>query len=241
MEIQAPTIAEDFLLEIDHIFVCTPAGGPVASVLQDLGLYCSGETARHAGQGTASNVIFFENAYLELIWIEDANAVEQTAAQTGLDLLARTDWQQTRASPFGVALRCKPGSEHPTGPCARNYWAEWMRPDTVIHFAADNLASVSEPVCFVIPELMALTSRLDSTLKAHQQLLSHPLGVKQLTEVKITVTSNAELTNTVSMLLGNEVLTLARGLSPLLELTFDGGVQAQVLDARPALPILLKY
>lgn len=240
MAIQSLTIAEDFLLEVDHIFVCTPAGGPVTSVLQEIGLYCSGDTARHTSQGTASNVIFFQNAYLELIWIEDKDAVNQTVVQTGLDLLTRTDWQQTKASPFGVGLRTKPGSPPPR-PCASKCWAERMRPNTMIHFATDNLARMVEPVCFVIPDCIALTNRLDSTLEAHQQLISHPLGVKHLTGVKVTIASDAELTNTVSMLSGNGVITLARGLAPLLELTFDGGLQAQVLDARPALPILLKY
>lgn len=240
MAVQSLTITEDFLLEVDHIFVCTPVGGTVASVLQELGLHYSGDIARHVGQGTASNVIFFQNAYLELIWIEDKKAVEQTAAQTGLDLLTRTGWQQTRASPFGVGLRSKPGLPPPRSRASK-CWAEWMRPDTVIHFATDNLTNAAEPVCFVIPECIALTSRLDSTSEAHRQLVSHPLGVKYLTGVKITVASDAELTNTVSMLSGNRVITLARGLAPLLELTFDGGFQAQVLDARPTLPILLKY
>lgn len=116
-----------------------------------------------------------------------------------------------------------------------------MRPNLFIHFAAENLASVEEPICFVISDSIALTTWLERSSEVHQQLTSHPLGVKKLIGIKITVNSDKELTNAVSLLERHGVVAIERGTYPLLELTFDSGIRGEILDARPMLPILLKY
>lgn len=97
--------ADNVVLEVDHIFVYTLKGAASASVLQELGFHCSNHLLRRVEQGTASKIIFFENTYLELIWIEDEHAAQQQAVQTGIDTLARVRWQHTGASPFGIGLR----------------------------------------------------------------------------------------------------------------------------------------
>jgi hypothetical protein len=226
----------DLLLEVDHLVIYVSEGSTSVSVLQEFGLHCSSRRVQRPEQGTASQIIFFENAYLELIWVEDERAVEEYAARTGFDILKRTRWQQTRASPFGVGLRCESGTVD-----QKQYWAEWMRSHTYINLAAENLARVEEPLCFVIPDSIALTTWLDCSIEAHQQLISHPLGVRTLTGIKITLNSDKELTNAVSLLDRNGIVTIERGTAPLLELTFDSGTKAKILDARPMLPIQLRY
>lgn len=236
-----PVNADDFLLEVDHIFICATESLQGVAVLQEFGLYCHELTVRRAGQGTASTIVFFENTYLELISIEDENTVEQYAARTGIDFLARAHWQQTTGvSPFGIGLRGKPKTAE-LMPDDGQHWAEETRLDVFTHFAAENLASLEEPICFVIPETLALTTWLDLSCEAHQRLISHPLGVRKLTGIKIIVNSDKELTDAISLLSENGVVAIEQGRSPLLELTFDGGTRGQILDARPMLPILLKY
>ena len=236
MGTQLLTVVNDLLLEVDHLVVYVTEGSTSVSVLQEFGLHCSSRRVQRPEQGTASQIIFFENAYLELIWVEDEQAVEEYAARTGIDILKRTRWQQTRASPFGVGLRCESGTA-----AQSKYWVEWMRSHTYINLAAENLARVEEPICFVIPDSIALTTWLDRSLEAHQQLISHPLGVRTLTGIKITLNSDKELTNAVSLLDRNGIVTIERGTAPLLELTFDSSTKAKILDARPMLPIQLRY
>lgn len=236
MGTQSLAIVNDLLLEVDHLVVYVTQGATSVSVLQEFGLHCSSRTVQRPEQGTASQIIFFENAYLELIWIEDEQAVEEYTARTGIDILERTRWQQNRASPFGVGLRCESDTVD-----QKKYWAEWMRSHIYINLAAENVANVEEPLCFVIPDSIALTTWLDRSLEAHQQLISHPLGVRTLTSVKITINSDKELTNSVSLLERNGIVAIERGIAPLLELTFDGGTKEKILDARPMLPIRLMY
>lgn len=235
-----PENADDFLLEVDHIFICATEGLQGVAVLQEFGLHCHEHTVRRVGQGTASTIIFFENTYLELISIEDENAVEQNVARTGIDILARAHWRHTGASPFGIGLRGKSDTAE-LMPQDEKHWSEGMRPDVFIHFAPESVASVEEPMCFVIPDSLALTTWLDCSCEAHQRLISHPLGVKKLTGIKIIVNSAKELTDATFLLSHNGVVAIEQGTSPLLELTFDGGTRGKILDARPTLPILLKY
>ena len=63
----------------------------------------------HPGQGTANRCIFFENGYLELLWVADRGEV--TAAITRpTELDRRSRWRETAASPFGIALRQATGT-----------------------------------------------------------------------------------------------------------------------------------
>lgn len=232
--------ANNFLLEVDHLFVYVTEGLPGVSILQEFGLHYSNQVVRRTSQGTALTIFFFENTYLGLIWSEDKNVVEQHAAQTGIDIIARTHWQQTGASPFGVGLRSKLGTANPKRRSSRKLWGEWMRSDMSVYFSAENLSNVKDPICFAIPNYISLTSWLNCYCEKHQQLISHPLGIKKLTGTKITITGDKKLTDAVSLLESNGVVAIERGIFPFMELTFDGGAKG-ILDARPILPILLRY
>jgi hypothetical protein len=232
---------ESFLLEVDRLFICASQGELGVSILQEFGLHCSHQIVQHLGQGIASTVLFFENAYIELIWVEDEKIAEQQARQPGLAPLSRTRWQQTGASPFGVGLRCQPIPTYFRRRRARKYRMECLLEEIPVRLAAENLANLEEPLCFLVPEALAFTNWLDRSLETHRQLISHPVGVKKLTGVKITVDSNQKLTHAVSLLQDNGVIAIERGTSPLLELTFDSGIAQKVFDTRPILPICLKY
>jgi len=239
MEPPSSIAASLSLLEIDHILLYLTDGQLGASVLEELGFTVSAHTIGNANQGTASKLIFFENAYIELIWIEDEDAAEQYGTQTGADILNRTRWQQTRASPFGISLRHR-SNLTALQSYSRQPWAESIQFNTLISFSAENLASTAEPLCFLIPEQLALTNWLDLSSEFHQRLVAHPLGVKTLTDVKFTITGEQDLSETPAYLAESGIITIERGISPLLELTFDHGYTGKLLDARPVLPVLIK-
>jgi len=106
--------------------------------------------------------------YLELIWIEDEHAVEQQAVRTGIDLgrfIGSTQEHLLLNRSTRQIWHCRVyGTFNP-------HWAEWMRPDMSIRFAAENLASVEEPIYFVILTY-ALTTWLDRSCSASAVNLS---------------------------------------------------------------------
>jgi hypothetical protein len=84
----------------------------------DAGFRLDADTAQHPGQGTASRFFSFENAYLELTWIEHESAAPP-------DLVVRSRWWQAGASSFGIGLPARtPRAVAPLPTGAPS--AEWM-------------------------------------------------------------------------------------------------------------------
>ena len=75
--------------EVDHFFICTDIGAPMADALASFG-WVEGPPNTHPGQGTANRRFNFDNAMLELLWVHDeVEAVSEPARR--LHLLER--WQ----------------------------------------------------------------------------------------------------------------------------------------------------
>jgi hypothetical protein len=242
---QSPKPVEVFPLERDHIFVWVSPGAPEAARLQKLGLYTDGKVHKHVGQGTSSTVFSFENAYLELIWIDETEVARRKGQEMGTDMLARAAWKQTGASPFGVGLHHRPAGSGDLPFPAKKYWAEWMKPDTFISIAESSF-NLKEPFYFVVPDYLAVPSAdqlklLLNSQPDYRRNYTHALGVRRLTGVKITSNPVGKFSETASMLAKNGVVSVKRGKSPHAELTFDGGTQGKVLEVRPTLPLSLRY
>jgi hypothetical protein len=56
--------------KIDHVLIFASIGAPEAERLIAFGL-TEGSPNRHPGQGTANRRFFFDNATLELLWVEN--------------------------------------------------------------------------------------------------------------------------------------------------------------------------
>jgi hypothetical protein len=245
---QSKKAAGDFPLERDHIFVWVSEGAPEAAALEKLGLQTDRRINKHTGQGTSSIVFYFENAYLELIWVDDEDVAAKKDNEAGsgaAHMVERARWRETGASPFGVGLHRRAGATGAIPFPTRKYWAEWMKPDTFIEFAT-SASNAGEPLCFVVPESIAVPppEKLRPLLESRpelRKLFAHPLGARELTGVKITVSGVSRLSTTASLLSKNGIATIEKGKAPELELTFDGGSRGKSLDARPTLPITLKY
>ena len=114
----------DFPLELDHIFIWVPRGASESAALQSRGLHTDGTLHQHTGQGTSSVVFAFENAYLELIWVDDPDTAGRRGQEMGTDLLARADWRRTGrhlsgsgyvAAPPAATLHSRHVSTGPSG------------------------------------------------------------------------------------------------------------------------------
>lgn len=242
---QSRKLLEVFPLERDHIFIWVSPGAPEAARLQKLGLYTDGKVHKHSGQGTSSKVFLFENAYLELIWIDEPDVARRKGQEMGTDLPARAAWKQTGASPFGVGLHQREAGSSDLPFPTKRYWAEWMKPDTFI-FIAESSINLKEPFYFVVPDYLAVPSAeqlklfLDSQ-PDYRKNYTHALGIRRLTSVKITSDPVGKFSETASMLSKNGVVVMKRGKSSHAELTFDEGSQGKTLDLRSTLPLSLKY
>ncbi len=234
-----------FPLERDHIFIWVSPGAPEAATLQKLGLYTDGKIYKHVGQGTSSIAFFFENAYLELIWVDEPDVARQNSQEMGTDLLARVNWRQTGASPFGIGLHHLTAQASDIPFPTKRYRAEWMEAGTFISIA-ESSANLRKTFYFIVPDYLAVPSgerlkQLIDNSPTYRKSTTHALGVRRLTGVKIISNQPGKFSETASMISKNGVAVVKRGKSPHAELTFDGNARGEVLDVRPALPLILKY
>ena len=168
-------------LEIDHLIVCCDPGAPEAEALIAAGLI-EGSSNVHAGQGSANRRFFFENAYLELLWIDDpAQAKREPVRRTRLwERWLRRD---ASACPFGIAFR-------PSDPAA-----ETLPPFPTWAYHAPYLpAQVSIGIALATPlaepEFLYLTFATRPDAKRREPI-EHPAGLRRLTGVRVGLPSSA--------------------------------------------------
>ncbi|MGJ5628668.1 VOC family protein [Nostoc sp. CALU 1950] len=239
MKTQLLISTNNSLLEVDHIFICVE-DAPKVEFFEQAGLMFASPAVQQMERGTASQILFFENFYLEFIWVEDEVAAEIYAVRTGLDLLGRSHWQQTQISPFGIAL-------HQQSRATSSFEEEFRRlqpqkTELLLSFSSDNLVTQTEPLCFVIPDAIALPTLLKNFPNFQKQFVSHPLGLRKMTGIEVTVTHTYPLTQPLALLVENGVVQVEQGTSPCLQLNFDNYMQRNILDARAiGIPLVLKF
>lgn len=212
--------------QLDHVFVASSVDAPEIQVLDEAG-FVEGPAHDHPGQGTASRGIFFENAYLELIWLTDARAASTPpVSRTGL--AHRAD-PRGDASPFGFGLRspCEPASDPPFE--TWGYSPAYL-PDGFAFAMGANSEELGEPLVFVLPWSRAAT----------WESPSHPNGARRLTSVTL-VQDFRSPSRALSAFLELGLVSLEEGVGPLLRIELDSGVQRERLDLRPRLPLVLAW
>lgn len=90
-------------LELDHVFLFVRPGGREAGALARAG-FREAYRRRHPGQGTANVCYAFDNAYVELLWVEDWDEINAPAVAP-TKLAERAEWESYRTCPFGIAVR----------------------------------------------------------------------------------------------------------------------------------------
>jgi len=216
---------------IDHVFLCTPRGAPGAERLAGIGLL-EGSPNRHPGQGTACRRFYFQNAMLELLWVEDASEA-QLEQNRRLDLWRRWSEAGRHYSPFGIILRPAAGTGAQCPFPSWDYRPVGM-PELQLKIA-DGTDSM-EPLWGYLP-----SGRPPAEAPpGRRQPLEHAAGLAQLTGVHLAGPLPACAAVTHSMEQAG-LLTLEASPSHRLELHFDHRGQSKQADLRPEFPIVLRW
>ena len=218
-------------LTVDHVFICTGRGAPAADRLRQFGL-TEGSPNTHPGQGTACRRFFFQNAMLELLWVEDV-AEAQSEQTRRTQLWERWSEAGRSASPFGIILRPASGTREACPFPSWEYRPASM-PDLALHIATGT--GLNEPMwCYLEtgrPPTEAPPER--------RQPLDHPSRLREITSVRVVSPHLNETSLTVAMA-RDKVIALDTGLDHLLELTFDGTSPTNHRDFRPDLPLVFRW
>ena len=158
-------------LQLDHLFCFVEAD----TALADLGLT---ETYRrsHPGQGTANVCYCFDNAYLELLWVTDADELSRSALGRS-HMHRRARWRETGASPFGIAVRRGPFIPWTTWDYRPPYLPELALP---VSICGDD---PQQPFLFVSPG----QERPDQWSPDRAGDLQQPAGLKEILDLELRV------------------------------------------------------
>jgi hypothetical protein len=228
---QAPRV------ELDHVFiVVTPGATAEMAALRSAGLTLDSEPSRHEGQGTASVAVFFENAYLELIWVDSSVAVDPEHASTSQWFRNAEAWRTNGRSPFGLGLRRLPGDTADLPVPVQLETAAWLPADAayeLLHQPSDTLAADF----FVVPASTALPTWVARRRERAPEQFEHPGGGRRITLVRMHGAPEHE--PTAFRVLRPTAVESVRASAPLVELQLDGAISGQRVDLRPVLPLVL--
>ena len=218
-------------LAVDHLFVIVSEAAPEAQLLEGAGFSKPPEVTKHEGQGTASIFFDFDNLYLELVWIDDAEQLESSDPE----LAARFQGAPSTASPFGIGLhRTSPDVEELSFP-THSHTAEWMRPGTEIRIATGQ--PLVEPMVFVVPAYMSFPE----FLKVRGDAPKHPNGAVRVTSVRLSGSGLRTRSPALDAVVRGTIIESVEADAPLLELELDHGRSGETLDCRPELPLVVRY
>lgn len=193
-------------MDIDHIFIFSNQGNETDELV-DLGL-TEGSARRHKGIGTANRRIFFDNFYLEILWVEDeaeAKSVEK------IGILERSRFARTGYSRFGVCLK----NTEDTDAVFEN--SHQWRPDFLTSEGHVNiLTSDKSPWIFRFPK--------DRGGKNRAEPRNHAAKIHRLTKVDLWL-RELDFEERLSLIAQNSALDFRRAPEEMLVLEFDGGVQ----------------
>jgi hypothetical protein len=217
-------------VEVDHVFVCCGVGAPEAEALLRLGL-AEGPPNTHPGQGTACRRFPFPSAYLELIWVRDADEA-RSPLSAPTRLLERWTHRGRAACPFAVIFRPVAGAPEPRPPFATwPYHPRYLPPGMAIEIASDT--ALAEPELFYLP--FASATRL---LQSERTPGAPPLG--RLESVDVALPGTPALSPAARAAEAAGLVSFSSGETYLMTLTF-AAAPSESRDLRPDLPLVLRW
>ncbi len=166
---------------IDHIFIFTNDAGRAADKLVDFG-FVEGSSRVHVGQGTTNRKFYFENFFLEILWVHDQTEIAGEPIKS-IGLWQRADYENNLFTPYGLCLVNTPETDvlfEKAFQYQPAYFSEGSRIAIL-----KNESNPSLPWTFRLP--------FKGFVKNEKEPKTHPNGIKRLTKAVFEfIDANAE-------------------------------------------------
>ena len=227
---------KNVFLGIDHVLVCVNKGLEAIQILQEFGLDSPGEIVKNKSLDISAKIFFFNNIYLVVIWLGD----QYSSSNAVINFSGRCNSKYSLISPFGIGIS-RSQRKNLQSNINKNLLEDLVIGNYIYYFE-ENQNNILEPFIFIIPDYLSYNSILNQSLLKKYKYTNDCWNIKQVTNLKIIVKKGRRRNSQILNWLKNkELLNISRGAQPLLELTFDYGVNQKIFDARPILPIILSY
>lgn len=207
-------------MEIDHIFIFSKNGGKEANKLVEFG-FTEGSSRLHPGQGTTNRKFYFENFFLEVLWVVDETEI-QSELTSKTKLWERSQFDKNDFSPFGLCLVNSKLTDklfEQSQIYQPNYFPKGMSIDIITNEKNPNL-----PWTFRLP--------YRNEKKAHNEPTKHNNGISKLTKAEFEIPLNKDHKEFKSYFQNNEIINFKNGQQNHLTLEFDNKSQNKAIEFR---------
>ncbi|UZO81332.1 VOC family protein [Aquimarina sp. ERC-38] len=215
-------------MDIDHIFLFSDNNGKEAEKLVEFGL-TEGSSRIHPGQGTINRKFYFENFFLEILWVVDESEI-RSKLTSKTKLWERSQFKINNFSPFGLCLVNSKSTDQlfeQSEIYQPNYFPEGMFIDIITNEENPNL-----PWTFRLP--------FRNQKKAPQEPTNHNNGIQRLTRAKFEILMNKKDKNFRNYFQSSENVSFKSSHSNHLILEFDNFNQKKVATFNE-LNLTIKY
>ena len=196
-------------MDIDHIFIFTNDNGKIADELVLFGL-TEGSSRIHVGQGTTNRKFYFDNFFLEILWVHNEAEIRSDLIKpTGL--WQRANFKSTNFSPFGLCIVNTDETESLFQNALKYqpaYFPEGLNIEILTNEQKSNL-----PWTFRLP--------FKGQKKNETEPTEHECGLKNLTNVEFGITNYNKTDEFIQQFVGQEKIKFTSSSTNNLTLTFD--------------------
>lgn len=214
-------------MEVDHIFIFSNNQGKEADELVSFGLI-EGSNRIHPGQGTRNRKFYFENFFLEIVWV--SNESELTNELTSpTRLWERANHKINGSSPFGLCLVHSADTDCLLEECLK------YRPSYLpAGLSFDIITNEERPY-------LPWTCRLPSTAKnIAQEPMCHPVGIEKLTNIKFGIQHTDYQNRFTELLSGESKICFQNAEHHSLTLEFDNARNKKIKEFDD-IPLIIEY
>jgi hypothetical protein len=215
-------------MEIDHIFIFSSNKGQEVDCLIDFG-FCEGSSRTHPGQGTVNRKIYFENFFLEIVWVHNESEVK-SANVLKTKLWERSNFLTNGHSRFGLGFVNTPDTEELFENSIKyqpDYFSKGSQFDIITNEENYNL-----PWAFRIPHV--------TQNKKAPEPIDHKNGIKKLTKATFDLKAKEIENRFTTIVEKHSNVRFSPGLKNLMTLEFDRGIQGKI-KTFDELSLVIKY
>lgn len=215
-------------MEIDHLFVFSRNGGKEADELLEFG-FVEGSNRVHVGQGTANRKFYFENSFLELLWVVDEREVKsKIVAPT--KLWERAHFNLNQSSPFGLCLDNTDDTD--------SLFVTSIKYQPLYFPTGQAIDVITNELCMDLPWTFRLPFK--GSKKKVDEPTRHRYGIKRLTTTEFIVPPSSCTEQYTSYFRDEKYIIFTHGDDCQLILTFDNHKNKKSHQFK-SLPVAIKY
>ncbi len=213
-------------MEVDHIFIFSKNKGQEADEFVKFG-FTEGSSRVHIGQGTVNRKFYFQNFFIEILWVESEEEIKSELILP-TKLWERAFFMNNQYSPFGMCLVNTNETDLLFKKCIK-YQPEYFPKGLEIEILT-NEKNPKLPWTFRLP--------FKGEKKKVDEPITHKNGIKTLTntEFKLPIIQD-EFT---SYFINEKFIQFENSLETNLTLTFDENLNKKEFRFKN-LPLIIKY